>query len=214
MNILSYGENAYTFWALNNHMKEILNQLGDSFEPVSCQVLFRPNFGRRAGDDRPQFGEFDFIILSGSTIYLGESMSDRSPGIKKGVMELKEPHCKRHIIFKKYIDSWFQTDFKDWTQFSNYHNGYFTYKYDRGKVYVPIAYPNSQLAKNLHYTLNLIKSHFGERKPKTKNVFLFLHNDNSTYAPESITATDCKFEMVSVDYSLGLEGDSKYVNIR
>ena len=73
MQILGYGEDALTLWAMKNKLDVILEALNDSSDPSTCQVFFRPSFGRSGGDKSPQFGEFDFIILSQNGLYLGES---------------------------------------------------------------------------------------------------------------------------------------------
>ena len=69
MNILGYGEDALTLWALQNILPFILEMLHDSSVPSQCDVFFRPSFGRRGGKRSSQFGEFDFIILSEDRLY-------------------------------------------------------------------------------------------------------------------------------------------------
>jgi len=44
--ILGYGEDAFTFWALKRHLAKILDELTDKTEPSDCLIFFRPGFGR------------------------------------------------------------------------------------------------------------------------------------------------------------------------
>lgn len=90
MRLIAYGEDALTLWAINRRLPEILRKLNDRADPKDCQVIFRPSFGRRGGTQSAQFGEFDFILLSANSIYLGESKWDRSPeGEQGGRIELR-----------------------------------------------------------------------------------------------------------------------------
>ena len=75
MQILGYGEDSLTLWALKRELGTILRSLCDTSRPENCKVLYRPSFGRGHG-----FGEFDFIILADACVYLGESKWQRQPG--------------------------------------------------------------------------------------------------------------------------------------
>jgi hypothetical protein len=61
MDILAYGEDALTLWALTQKLPAILDALSDHSDPNKCRVLFRPSFGRSGGEHSSQFGEFDFM---------------------------------------------------------------------------------------------------------------------------------------------------------
>ncbi len=63
MQILGYGEDALTLWALQNKLMEILKFLDDSSDQPECKIFFRPSFGRRGGAGSSQFGEFDLRLL-------------------------------------------------------------------------------------------------------------------------------------------------------
>ena len=67
MKILGYGEDFLTFWAVSRKLAEILSQLNDDANPEDCEVFYRPSFGRRAGKNRSEFGEFDAIIITPKT---------------------------------------------------------------------------------------------------------------------------------------------------
>jgi hypothetical protein len=211
MRILSFSEDAYTFWALNNEMDSILDQLADS--TAAQEVLFLPSFGRRAGDDRPQFGQFDFILITESAVYPAESRWDISPGIRDGVLQLKAPQCKRHIIFQKYVHHWYEAGTDDWADFVEKNEGYLIYFYNDERIEVPIPPANSQLAKNLGYVMKLIKHHFPEEKPPVRNVLLYLYNGTRAFLPEEVKGTDCIFEYVNVDYSKDQLEKSRFLDL-
>jgi hypothetical protein len=78
MLVYTYGEDALTLWAIQNRLGELLRKLRDVSDPASCEVFFRPSFGRRGAAHSSQFGEFDFIILANRHLYLGESKWDES----------------------------------------------------------------------------------------------------------------------------------------
>jgi hypothetical protein len=49
MEILAYGEDALTLWALKNKLEYILQELGDLPNSSKRLAFFRPSFGRRGG---------------------------------------------------------------------------------------------------------------------------------------------------------------------
>jgi hypothetical protein len=107
MQVIGYGEDALTLWAIANKLDVILDRLGDDSEPSACKVFYRPSFGRHGGESSAQFGEFDFIILGRHCLYLGESKWDRSPkGKENGVLKLRTEKTRRHEVFRFYIDHW------------------------------------------------------------------------------------------------------------
>jgi hypothetical protein len=106
MEIIGYGEDALTLWAIKNKLHAILQELNDNSDVSRCKVFFRPSFGRRGGEKSAQFGEFDFIILSKERIYLGESKWDGSSENKNGILELRDEQKFRHEVMKFYICQW------------------------------------------------------------------------------------------------------------
>ena len=69
MQLIGYGEDALTLWALTEKLSELLGKLEDHSDPASCKAFLRPSFGRSGGSNSPQFGEFDFILLSRKARY-------------------------------------------------------------------------------------------------------------------------------------------------
>ena len=78
MQIFGYGEDSLTLWALKHELPFILQSLGDSVSPENCLIFYRPSFGRRGGNGRAEFGEFDFIMATEGSLYLGETKLDNS----------------------------------------------------------------------------------------------------------------------------------------
>ena len=104
--ILGYGEDAFTFWALKRRLSEILKDLHDQTEPSDCLIFFRPSFGRRGGRGRAEFGEFDAILASPQNIYLIESKWDNLSENKNEQIELIDEEVLRHKIFSWYLRNW------------------------------------------------------------------------------------------------------------
>lgn len=194
MRIIGYGEDALTLWAIKNKMEAILQQLNDNSDVSQCQVFFRPSFGRSGGNNSAQFGEFDFIILSQSHLYLGESKWDRSSEKKDDILELREEQKLRHEIFRLYVDEWLKRDYSSWIEFLEKSK-----ESMRAKGMIkPLAPVNSLLSSNLQTLLQIIKKHFN-CIPKTKNALLYLHNGRSGDIPKIVSNS---FELVLIDYSI------------
>ena len=47
MEIIGYGEDALTLWAIKNKLHAILQELNDNSDVSRCKVFFRPSFGQR-----------------------------------------------------------------------------------------------------------------------------------------------------------------------
>ena len=70
--ILIYGEDGLTLKYTKERLGEILQQLGDDYNPDDCTVFFRPSFGRGTTG----YGEFDAIIISQEKAYFVEAKWD------------------------------------------------------------------------------------------------------------------------------------------
>lgn len=192
MKLHGYGEDALTLWALTSQMGEILRQLEEETAPEDCDVFYRPSFGRRGGNNSAQFGEFDFIILAGNCIYLGESKWDGSSlNIVDGTIELADNQSQRHEIFRAYIQQWAFGEYQDWEDF-------------RTKAQLPYGKPvpkaKSLLARNLRLILGKIRHRYGVSSA-VKNVLLYCHR-GIQQPPGS--ASD-EFKLVVLDYSGAME---------
>ena len=201
MQILGYGEDALTLWAIQNKLDVILQTLNDSSDPSMCQVFYRPSFGRSGGPGSPQFGEFDFIVLSKNRLYLGESKWDRSSEkLRDGVIELRPEQTLRHELFRFYVEEWAFGSYASWGEFT-----------DAGQVKLqlrgiakPLAPENSLLAANLQTVLGVIKRHYVSR-PEIEDVLLYLHEGAT--AEQLPQAANPGFKLVLVDYSEGTFGN-------
>lgn len=106
-----YGEDGLTLWALKKKLGVILGYLEDNTDPYECEVFYRPSFGRGRGC----FGEFDFIVLSKNSVYLGESKwTSSSEKTENGVMLLRPEQPKRHRILRTYIKEWDSNRKAEW----------------------------------------------------------------------------------------------------
>lgn len=194
MEIIGYGEDALTLWAIKNKLNAILCELDDYGDTTKCKVFFRPSFGRRGGANSAQFGEFDFIILSEKRLYLGESKWDRSSENKEGTLELRDEQKLRRAIFRRYVEAWMEGQFVTWNSFLQKTGGYLSVQ----GFQKPIAPTGSLLAANLQTILTIIKNHFVSAL-EIKDVLLYLHDGQSADSP---IRTSNSFELVSIDYSL------------
>jgi hypothetical protein len=198
MDILAYGEDALTFWAMKNRLTEILKDLGDASDPSACQVFFRPSFGRRGGDRRSEFGEFDFILLTDNGIYCGESKWQRSgEKIRDGILALRKEQIARHALFKFYVEEGAFGGYRTWPEFVTAAE----IKLSALGILKPIAREGSLLASNLRTVLDIIRSRY-VRMPPLKNVLLYLHSRPNANALPRTAGKD--FIVVPVDYSEGV----------
>ena len=205
LEILAYGEDALTLWALKHKLEYILRELDNSPNPLLCQAFFRPSFGRRGGKNSSQFGEFDFILLTENCIYLGESKwENSSEKIVDGKIELREEQLLRHKLFKFYITEWAFGSYEnnEWKQFSSDAKS----KLIQEDIEKPIATENSLLAENLQTTLKLIKEYYKNTgQPEIKNVLLYFHRNLDNEQLPQKAGKD--FDVVLIDYSEELTGN-------
>jgi hypothetical protein len=195
MQILGYGEDALTLWALQNKLPKILEQLADASNSATCQAFFRPSFGRRGGDERSEFGEFDFILLADKSLYLCESKWEgSSEGIIDGKLQLRAEQILRHDLFKFYVTEWAFGQYLDWLEFERQA----TLKLKQIGITKPIARSGSKLAKNIATILGVIRHQYVVM-PTIKNVLLYLHAGREASRLPQTAGRD--FTVVSIDYS-------------
>ena len=198
--MLGYGEDAFTFWALKGHLSEILKELKDQTEPLDCLIFFRPSFGRRGGRGRAEFGEFDAIVASSQNTYLIESKWDNRSENKKNEIKLAEEQVRRHKIFAWYLKNWDARRYSNnWAEFENDFQSNFTKEFQDRKI----APAGSRLAKDLEFVLNRLQEHC-ERLScdcgKPRNVLLYFYG-NESRKTERVAAGDLHFEVVNINYS-------------
>ena len=200
MQILGYGEDALTLWALQNKLPEILERLDDASDPATCRAFFRPSFGRRGGDERSEFGEFDFILLAAEYLYLGESKWDGSSEvIVDGKLELRAEQLLRHDLFKFYVREWAFGHYLDWQEFEHQAEP----KLTQVGITKPIARAGSKLARNLAAILAVIRKQYATL-PAIKNVLLYLHAGGAVSRLPHAAGRD--FTVVPIDYSDDVSG--------
>ena len=193
MKAYGYGEDSLTLWALRHRLKDILEPFDDNTPTASCQVFYRPSFGRSGGDNSPQFGEFDFIILSKKTLYLGESKWDRSSlKIEDGVLKVGDVQARRHEIFKAYVTNWAFGEYQDWEVFR---------EEARSQIGKPIPGKDSLLASNLQTILGAIRNHF-DTEPDPEDVLLYFHRKGAADQPPP--KANWGFKLVPMEYEPAL----------
>jgi hypothetical protein len=187
--VISYGEDALTYWALTEKLGSILQKLEDKSDPPSCLVIYRPSFGRRGGPGRAEFGEFDAILATSRSIYLIESKWGGSSEIKEGIIKVRKEQVDRHRIFAWYFRRWRKNEFQSWLSFVKRYEAEFSKKFDGKKI----APSGSKLSRNLEYVINQLHGYTKE----ISNVLLFFRSEG-TSPPTRIVPRD--FRLVIVDY--------------
>ena len=64
VNILGYGEDSLTLWALSNKLELFLKKINDNSDVSNYTIFYRPSFGhgrqlKEPTDTKAEFGEFD-----------------------------------------------------------------------------------------------------------------------------------------------------------
>jgi hypothetical protein len=201
--ILGYGEDALTLWALKRRLSAILNHFKDSSSPSDCLVFYRPSFGRHAKENSSVFGEFDAIIASPQNIYLVESKWDNLVESKKDEFVIRRQQQTRHQIFKWYLTHWKKKYANKWADFIEEQQS--TFNFGR-KTIAPV---DSLLAKNLEFVLNKLLERCGafSSENNVKNILLFFYRGKSR-APLKINEA---FTPIAIDY--GKEAPSNFISL-
>jgi hypothetical protein len=209
LEIIGYGEDGLTLWAIQWKLGHILNQLKDQSDLQECQVFYRPSFGRHGGPGSSQFGEFDFLLLSSGHLYLGESKwNQSSEKITEGVITLRGEQANRNLVFRAYVEEWF--DKGDWEGVPS-----------RLRMLSPsidkkIPSPKSLLAGNLKSILTMIKTHFGNKKPIIRDVLLYFFHSKEMQKRaipnkvQVLKGNRIDFTVMALDYSGAVIEDTHY----
>ena len=196
MELFGYGEDALTLWALTSRLSTTLHELNDLTSPSNCRVFFRPSFGRRGGSKSSQFGEFDFILLSKDSIYLGESKWDKSSEIiVENNLTLKNEQLLRHDLFKFYLENWAFGGYQSWKEFSIHAKS----RLEQISITKPVAPDGSLLATNLRTILNVIREYY-QSLPRVQNLLLYFYDKRYTQNFPDKAGID--FQVLRIDYSV------------
>ncbi|RLE70846.1 MAG: hypothetical protein DRJ43_01090 [Thermoprotei archaeon] len=179
---------------MKERVSEILRKLGDRSHPSDCLVFYRPSFARGGG--KANFGEFDAILASPTSVYLMESKWDGLSPNRKDEIELRKEQVLRHEIFAWYYRNW-DSGYHSWREFKTEKEAVFPFK-DRG-----IAPENSILARNLEFVLSKLHDH-GYGGKRIRNVLLYFYDERiSKKIRRVVTAEDGEeidFEVVNIEY--------------
>jgi len=168
-------------------------------------VLFRPSFGRSGGEERAEFGEFDFIVLTERAILLGESKWDGSSEvISDSALNLRPEQRNRHEIMRFYINRFAFRPYQTWNEFVAAEASTFS-EVGLRKALAP---KGSLLAENLEQVLRRIREHF-RSPPAIIDVLLYLHGADA----RSPSKGPDGFKLVSLDYSVDMKGNMISIDI-
>ena len=199
--ILGYGEDALTLWALKRHISTILDHFKDKSLPSDCLTFYRPSFGRHSKENASVFGEFDAIVSSPQNIYLIESKWDNLTEYKNDKLVIRPEQLMRHQILSWYLAHWNRKYSNKWTDFIKEQQHAFHF---RRKTIAPAK---SLLAENLEFLIDKLlercKSFSSENN--IKNVLLFFHRGKSR-PPRKINKA---FTLIAIDY--GKEVQNNFV---
>lgn len=211
MEIIGYGEDGLTLWAIRGRLDEILGHLEDPSDSKDCRIFYRPSFGRSGGPGSSQFGEFDFLLLSKDHLYLGESKWDRSAEKKTGgILTLRREQLVRNLVFRVYVEEWFADE--DWSGVPS------RLKKLSPPIDKKVPSPNSLLSRNLKAILTMIKSHYRNRAPVIQDVLLYFHSQEThrKRIPSSVHKPNgnvIDFTVITLDYSEAVIGDTCYLKL-
>jgi hypothetical protein len=158
--IICYGEDALTYWAITAKLYDILKSLGDNSFPSATILIYRPSFGRRGSTgshaDKEQlsaeFGEFDAILGTQQAVYLVESKWDSGSRPGDHWITLKGAQSRRHEIMHWYLKTWRMSRPKDWSAFVAQHETAFDMEFPGFKL----APADGRLAQNLEFVLKTL----------------------------------------------------------
>lgn len=155
--ILSYGEDALTYWVLTQRLTEFLGKVADRSPAGDALVLYRPSFGRggaakgvSAGNSRrSEFGEFDAILRTRECLYLIEAKWSRSSEQVAGTILVRPQQVLRHKILRWHLQRWRSSQAEDWRAFREANAAQFESHFE-GYALAP---HRSILGRNLEFVL-------------------------------------------------------------
>lgn len=209
MEILAYGEDSLTLWALSkeDRLASILKALDDDTPAEECLVIYRPSFGRKGGLSSPQFGELDAIIASKRCVYLIESKWDRAGRSESKVVPLAAVQIARHAIFGWLRERWSERYSRSWDAFVRDHQADFSASFPVRQL--PNA--NTLLACNLDYLLTILLPY----PETTQNVVLYFHavgrNPPRAVTDKAGNGPSTPFRLVALPYFPS--GSSQFIQL-
>lgn len=205
LKVTGYGEDSLTLWALGGKLLHILEVLKDASSVADCEAFYRPGFGRRGGDNSAEFGEFDFLIMSATHLYLGESKWNRSGESRSGVLRLRKEQEVRHALMRRYVSDWFSfrgaTETQttgSWDQFVDWAPP----NYNVLGVPKNVAPRGSQTSRSLLAVLDRAWNHYGGRCPEIIDLILFFYDPRVHSLPDNKTG----FAFVPIPYDETQDG--------
>ena len=199
LRVTGYGEDSLTLWALRGRLLQILEPLKDASSVADCEVFYRPGFGRKGGDNSAEFGEFDFLIMSATRLYLGESKWNRSGESRRGVLSLRKEQEIRHALMRRYVSDWFvfrsRTETQEtssWSQFVDWAPPNYTVL----GITKTVAPRRSQTGRSLFAVLDRAWNHYGGRCPEIIDLITYFYDPRVHSLPDNRTG----FAFVPIPY--------------
>jgi|GEM_PF-3352140 len=191
--VIGYGEDALTYWAVTQKLQDVLNKLGEP-QAKDCLVFYRPSFGRGMN-----IGEFDAILATPNCVYLIESkwQGPEEPKTlpKKIVLGKSQPN--RHSTLKKIRQHWLK-------------RRELIFAKSGARIHVngrSLPAQDTTLARNVVQIFGQIDAKYPDARTM-KNVCLYFScEDDRTRCPTRITVDkkDCDvsdFQIVHLEYPL------------
>ena len=205
INILGYGEDSLTLWALSTKLETLLEKINENSNDSNHIIFYRPSFGRgkplkEPTDTKAEFGEFDAILISPKSWYLIESKWDNLRVQKRVTINLSPVQILRHNLFTWYFNNWQVNN--NYEQFYDSYEKIFPEKFLKKQR--KIAPKNSLLSKNLEFIL-------GKKSTNNiKNVFLYFHQDH--YEP-TITVNTEKTSFLTIKMGYPVNENSNFIEL-
>lgn len=186
MKFFGYGEDALTLWALTNKItreefiKKIKEKTPDDKTDINAFTIFyRPSFGRGKN-----LGEFDFIIVSDTFIYLGESKWNNSSCLGKECIKLDDAQIERHKIFEALFNP------RKKSELSANH------KISQKIGYIEKVKETSKLSENIK-NFKTVAGIINKNK-EFKNILLFFYAEEKNY--DNLKCQNSDFSIIPIKY--------------
>jgi hypothetical protein len=186
--IIGYGEDALTYWALTTKLQDILDKL-DKTKADDCLVFYRPSFGRGMN-----IGEFDAILATPKTVYLIESkwQGPKKPKTPPKKIVLGESQPNRHSTLKEIRQHWLK-------------DGESIFAKSDAPILVnerPLPAQDTILARNVGQIFGQIDTAHPKAKTMKDVCLYFSCEDDHTTCPKKITVVEDKQERDVSDFQI------------
>ena len=191
MEIIGYGEDALTLWAIKNKLHAILQELNDNSDVSRCKYSFAPALDGVEARRVHSLGNL-ILLFFRKNASTWEKVSGMDLQRTRTAFGVTDEQKFRHEVMKFYICQWFKGDFPDWSSFVR--------KVGKTTKHMGVEKPwhlSALFGIQLTDPLETIKSHFSSL-PEIRNILLYLHKGESS---NPISRVSKDFDLVKIDYS-------------